>query len=45
MRKAALPDVTNNFNGPVSIKNDNRTSVDNKNEAFSFNRTRIKGDR
>ncbi|WP_331762350.1 hypothetical protein OG612_45165 (plasmid) [Streptomyces sp. NBC_01527] len=45
VKKAMPPDVTNNFNGPVSIENDNRTSVDNKNEAFSFNRTRIEGER
>ncbi|TLS45719.1 hypothetical protein FE633_13200 [Streptomyces montanus] len=39
--KKATPDVTNNFHGTVSIKNDNRTAVQNTNKAFSFNRTRI----
>ncbi|MEW2467886.1 hypothetical protein AB0919_23120 [Streptomyces sp. NPDC046994] len=43
LRKASPPDVTNNFNGSVSIKNDNRTSVDNTNKAFSFARMRIAG--
>ncbi|MGP3950967.1 hypothetical protein [Streptomyces sp. 7N604] len=43
LKKGTPPDVTNNFNGPVSIKNDNRTSVDNTNKAFSFNRTHVGG--
>ncbi|MEU5297994.1 hypothetical protein [Streptomyces umbrinus] len=38
------PEVTNNFNGPVSIKNDRRKSVQNTHKPFSFNRTRIDGD-
>lgn len=43
LKKATPPDVTNNFNGTVNIENDNRTSVNNTNKAFSFNRTRVDG--
>ncbi|WP_048581697.1 hypothetical protein [Streptomyces viridochromogenes] len=41
LKKATPPDVTNNFSGTVNIKNDNRTSVENTNKAFSFNRTHV----
>ena len=43
VKKATPPDVTNNFHGAVSIKNDNRTSVRNTNKALSFNRTCVEG--
>ncbi|GAA2417934.1 hypothetical protein ACFPFX_04725 [Streptomyces mauvecolor] len=39
--KAAPREVTNNFNGPVSIKSDHRTVVENR--PFSFQRTTLEG--